>query len=177
MSDEDSMSETISPARLMPKAQTLPEHHRILNMSAVHHGNTLATIKAHNVRIVGLDRRMDNVEGLRDEISDLKNEIVATRDTFKDSVNRLELSMSSLAGIVAKHGEELVVRKQGVDLKKTIIIAVFGLLGAMATASGGYFWAHTPGGPAYVPPTHAQAVQIDKEYREQDPENLKRVHE
>lgn len=169
MSDEDSLNEMSSiPARLMPRAQNLAEHHRVLGTNAIHVGNSLATMKAHKVRQDGLEEKQDDL-----------TERVDTLEQIAREVGGIRVELAGVSAAMSKHGEiigqlglKLEVEKSGIDLKKTIVIAVFGLLGTLTTALGGYWIgnAHTNSGPAYVAPTHQQAVEIDQKLKEMDPE-------
>jgi hypothetical protein len=180
MSDEDSLNEMSAiPQRLMPKVASITEHHRVLGANALHAGNAIATDKAHKVRIDGVVKRVESLEefrdGLRDDLSDLKEEMAKQREASTNIANALQVSMAQLGGIVGKHSEELAAAKGGLELKKVIIIGVLGLLGSAVTAFGGYAWGHTPTGPSYQAPTHQQAVEVDRKLKEFDPNNQQRI--
>jgi hypothetical protein len=160
MSDEDSLNEmSAMPQRLMPRAPTVTEHHKVLGTNALHAGNTLATFKAHNTRIVSIDHRLESVEKFVDEMAGIRSELAGVSS-----------ALSKHGEIIGRLGERMEVEKAGIDLKKTIVIAVFGLLGAMVTSFGGYWLGHTPSGPSYVAPTHQQSVEIDQKLKEMDPD-------
>ncbi len=169
MSDEDSLNEMSAiPARLMPRSPSLAEHHRVLSTNALHAGNSLATLKAHKVRQDNLDERQDHLE-----------ERVDTLEQIARDVGGIRAELAGVSAAMSKHGEiigQLGVKfeseKAGIDLKKTIVIAVFGLLGTLVTALGGYWIgnAHNNSGPSYVAPTHQQAVEIDQKLKEMDPD-------
>jgi hypothetical protein len=180
MSDEYASGEmSLTPQKLMPRSATITEHHRVLNLNAMHTGNQTSTIKAHKVRIDGIHERVGSLEefreGFRDDFSELKEELVKQRESTVAIANELQKSMMALGGIVGKHSEELAAQKGGMELKKVLVIALFGLLGTCVTAFGGYAWGHTPSGPAYVAPTHQQALEIDRKIKESDPNNLQRI--
>ena len=180
MSDEDSLSEMSAvPQRLMPKAPNVTEHHRVLGTNAIHAGNTIATLKAQKTLIDVVKYRVTDLEefrdNLRDDLSELKEEMVKQREASANIANALQASMSKLGEIVGKHGEELAAAKGGLELKKVIIIGVLGLLGTAVTVFGGYAWGHTPTGPAYQAPTHQQALEVDRKLKEYDPNNQQRI--
>lgn len=177
MSDEDSLSElNIAPQRLMPKVATTSEHNRILNLSAIHYGHTLSTIKAHKVRADGLEERVEALEELQDVIGELKTELVTQRETATARDNQFERAMLSQGVLIGSLNEKFAVQSTGIDLKKAVISGVFALLMAIVAATSGYFMGHTPPGPKYEAPTHEQSVEIDRKYKEMFPENQRQTH-
>lgn len=160
MSDEDSLSEINSiPQRLMPRSPTVTEHHKVLGANALHAGNTLATFKAHKVRIDDIDERLEGVESVVQQFAKLSTEL------------------AGVSTALSKHGEiigQLAVKfeneKAGIDYKKAVVIAIIGLLGTGLTTLGGYWIGHTPAGPSYVAPTHQQALEIDQKLKDMDPD-------
>lgn len=175
MSDEYLSGEmSLTPQRLMPRSANIPEHHRILNLNAMHTGNQTSTIKAHKTRMDGLDQRLSSLESfredLRDNFSDLKEELGKQREQTAAIANAMQLSVSQLGAIVGKHSEEMAINKGGMEMKRVIVIGILGLLGTCVTVFGGYAWGHTPQGPAYVAPTHQQSIEIDQKLKEMDPD-------
>lgn len=162
MSDEDSLSEmSTAPQRLMPRASSVAEHHRVLGMNAIHAGNTLATIKAHKTRQDDLEERVDTLEQFSREMAGIRTELAG-----------VSFALSKHGDIIGQLNLEKATEKAAFDYKKSIIIAVIGLLATIVTTLGGYWIgnAHNNSGPSYVAPTHQQAVEIDQKLKDMDPE-------
>lgn len=177
MSYEDSLSDmNIAPQRLMPKAQSLTEHHRVLGMNAIHHGNTMATIKAHHVRISDVDERVEELEKLPEAIASLRSDLSSNRDAMRDYANQQERALASVGGLVAQLNDKMVRQEQGVDMRKAIVGGVFALLIAIVTAGGGYLMGHQSPGPKYEPHTAAQIQSVDQKYNDMQPENQRQIN-
>jgi len=174
MSDEDSLSElNVAPQRLMPKSQSLTEHHRILNLSAVHHGNTLATIKAHKVRQDNLEEEIDAIKNVRDDIWDLKAEMASHREASKEQANQLNKTLADHGALIGQLSEKLVLLSSGNELKKAVVTGIVTVLVAIVTAYGGYTMGHKPDA-TYEPHTKAQIQQTAEAVKAFDPDNVKR---
>ena len=163
MSDEDSLNDMSAiPQRLMPRAASVTEHHKVLGTNAIHAGNTLATFKAHNFRINDIDERVETLEKFAQEMAGIRSELAGVSS-----------ALSAHGKIIGELGVKLENEKAAIDYKKTIVIAVFGLLGTLVTALGGYWIgnAHSPAaGPSYVAPTHQQVLEIDQKLKDMDPD-------
>jgi chromosome segregation ATPase len=183
MSDEDSLSElNVAPARLMPKSQSLTEHHRTLSLSAVHAGNTISTLKAHKVRmdhiqesVNNLEERIETVEALRDAIYELKSANTANREANREHAEQVNKAMASHGAIIGEINQRLAVNASGMDLKKTIATGVIGLLMTLVTAYCGYTFGHKPD-VTYEPHTTHQLEETARKIQEFDPDNMKRVN-
>ena len=176
MSDEDSLSEmNVAPQRLMPKSPSLTEHHKILNLSAIHAGNTIATFKAHKVRIDDLYERVEEVECVKDMLSDLRSDMSSQKESMKEHMDQFSRAISSQGAIIGEIGQKLAVKSTDQEIKKMVIAGILSLLMAIVTAYCGYTWGH-PSETKYEAPTHQQALEIDRKLREMDPDNIKRQY-
>jgi len=176
MSDADSLSEmsTIS-TRLMPKSPSIAEHHRILNANAAHAGNTIATFKAHKVRIDGIEERLEDIEDVKEAIWELKADTKSHTEQVSKTLSDQNRTLSNQDKLLADINLKLVNNSQSSEIKKMIVTGIISLLMAIVTAYCGYTWGHTPD-TKYDAPTHQQAVEIDQKIKDFDPDNVKRVN-
>lgn len=176
MSDEDSLSEmNVAPARLMPKSPSLTEHHKVLGLHAVHAGNTISTIKAHKVRIDGIEERLEEVEEVKDVIWDLRADMASHKTSMKEYMDQVNRSMTSQGAIIGDINQKLTTKASDNEIKKMVVAGVLSLLMALVTAYCGYTWGH-PSETKYEAPTHQQAQEIDNKLRDMDPDNIKRLY-
>ncbi len=176
MSDEDSLSEMhVAPQRLMPKSPSLTEHHKVLGLSAVHAGNTIATLKAHKVRQDNFEERLEDVEQVRNVLWELKADMSSQKEALKEHMDQVSRSLTSQGAIIGDINQKLVGKTSDHEIKKMVIAGVLSLLMAIVTAYCGYTWGH-PSETKYDAPTHQQAQEIDNKLREMDPDNIKRQY-
>ncbi len=176
MSDEDSLSEMhVAPQRLMPKSSSLTEHHKVLNLSAVHAGNTIATFKAHKTRIDDLEERLEEVEEVKDMLWGLRSDMSSQKESMKEHMDQFSRAITSQGAIIGDINQKLASKSSDNEIKKMVIAGVLSLLMAIVTAYCGYTWGH-PSPTKYDAPTHQQAIEIDEKLRAQDPDNIKRQY-
>lgn len=173
MSDEDSLSEmNATPARLMPKSSSLAEHHRILGLSAVHAGNTIATLKAHKVRHDNLEERLEEIEDVKDTLWGLKADMASQREVMRDHMEQVSKSLTSQGDVIGKIGQTLAENKTNSEIKKMVVAGVISIALAITTAYCGYTFGHQPT-TKYEAPTHQQAIEIDRKIQSYDPNNVR----
>ena len=134
MSDEDSLSEmNVAPARLMPKSPSITEHHRVLNLSAIHSGNTIATLKAHHVRQNNLEERVEDLEGVKEAVWEIKTKI--------DSWEKALCSQGDAIGTLST---KIAEQSTSSEIKKAVVTGIFTLLISIVAAYTGYVQGHSP---------------------------------
>lgn len=148
---------------LLPVSSNLREHHRVLNLNAVKHDQTVSTIKAHKVRMDSFEEAFDELKEYVEEVRDSLSEI----REFRSILEQNQKAMSDLTGIVTTHSTQMAEKKGGFELKKAIVIGIFSVLTLVVTTLGGvYAVGGKADAPKYVPPTHAQALDTERKYQE-----------